>query len=248
MKAAYGFGVWLLILLSSCSPNKESSTGELPADNNISRTYYADGALHKEMVFKDGSKTGTSREYYRSGQVFQEVHYENNLREGVARRYYENGIVNQETPYKGDKMHGIQKKYRRSGKLMAEIPYFEGNLCKGLKEYTVNGELKKRYPEIVVTPIDRILKDGTYTLEFRMSDDSKDGVEFYEGKLTNGQYIGDDAGQIWDTQNGVGRLTYRLQRGIFVMEEISIIAKVKTVQSNYYITETNYHLAAENRY
>jgi hypothetical protein len=244
----YPFSCWFafLLLLFSLVCCKKSS--EAIEDKDVKKTYYPDGKIHKEVPFKNGSKNGVSKEYYNNGQVFQEVNYENNLREGWAKRYFENGTLSQETPYKNDKMHGVQKKYRRSKELMAEIPYHEGNVCVGLKEYTIDGKLKKRYPSIVVTPVDRILIDGSYTLEIRLSDGTKGGVEYYEGTLVNGKYIDPTGSKIWNVKNGVGKLVYRVPRGSFLMEEINIIAKMKTVQANYYITHTTYHLAAENRY
>jgi hypothetical protein len=199
-------------------------------------------------VFKNGAKNGVSKEYYSNGNVFQEVMYENNLREGLAKRYFENGILSQETPYENDMMHGVQKKYRRTGELMAEIPYHEDNACVGLKEYTTDGKLKKRYPSIVITPVDKILLDGSYTLEIRLSDGTKGGVEYFEGSLTGGKYLDPNTSKkIWDVRDGVGKIVYRLPPGGFVMQEITIVAKMKTVQANYYITEKRYHLAVENR-
>lgn len=239
---------WFVFILLCSLVSCKKSSEDLPTDPGVKKVYYPDGKIHKEVTFKNGAKNGVSKEYYNNGQVFQEVNYENNLREGLAKRYFESGIVSQETPYKNDEMHGVQKRYRRSGQLMAEVPYHEGNVCVGLKEYTVDGKLKKRYPSIVVTPVDRIVIDGSYTLEIRLSDGTKGGVEYFEGKFTGGQYIDPGASRIWDVRDGVGRLVYRLPRGGFLMEEINIMAKMKTVQANYYITQTTYHLAAENRY
>lgn len=244
----------IIILCSSCdklTSNESSDIDSLsmavpgdPKDVNIRRTFYPDGKVHKEIVTNNGTKSGISKEYYKNGQVFQEVNYVANLREGIARRYFDTGVLSQETPYKNDKMHGIQKKYRRSGKLMAEIPYFEGHQCVGLKEYTADGVVKVRYPSIVVTPIDN-LKEGTYILEISMSDDSK-GVDYYTGTLVDGKYIREEMNTIFDTKNGVARLYFAIPKNDRRNETINIIARVKTAQSNYYITETSYHLSVKN--
>ncbi len=212
-----------------------------PKDANIRRTYYPDGKIHKEIVTNNGTKSGISKEYYKNGKVFQEVNYVANLREGIARRYFDTGVLSQETPYKNDKMHGVQKKYRRSGKLMAEIPYFEGHQCVGLKEYTTEGVVKVRYPDIVITPINTVLKDNNFILEISMSDDSK-GVDYYTGELVDGKYIKEEMNSIFDTKGGVARIYYTIPRGDSRNETVNIIAKVKTAQSNYYITQKSYHL------
>ncbi|HEY9048594.1 MAG TPA: toxin-antitoxin system YwqK family antitoxin [Ohtaekwangia sp.] len=235
----------LSVALYSCFPQKSSEASDNP-NKDIRRKYYSDGTLHKEMVYKDGKQHGIAKEFFRSGKLFQEVPYENNLREGTARRYYESGKLSQETPYHNDLMHGIQKKYRRSGDLMCEVPYFNGNLCVGLKEYTTDGKLKQKYPSIVITPIDNILLNETYTLQLKMSDGSK-GVEFYVGELSKDGYIGTDTQRVWEVINGVAEINFPMPRGAFLMEEINIIAKVKTAQSNYFITQNKFHLAIENR-
>ncbi|WP_333821240.1 toxin-antitoxin system YwqK family antitoxin [Ohtaekwangia sp.] len=235
----------LSFVLYSCFPQKSSEASD-NSNKDIRRKYYSDGTLHKEMVYKDGKQNGMAKEFFQSGKLFQEVPYQNGLREGIARRYYESGTLSQETPYHNDLMHGIQKKYRRSGDLMCEIPYYKGELCVGLKEYTTDGKLKKRYPSIVITPVDDILLNEMYTLRLKMSDGSK-GVEYYVGKLSEGGYIGNDARRIWEVINGEAEVNYPMPRGTFLMEEVNIIAKVKTSQSNYFITEAKFHLAIENR-
>lgn len=237
-------------LLQSCfpyrSPAPEKKQQESPS-HYVKKTYHTNGALHKEIVYEYGIQQGVSKEYYKSGKIFQEVMYENNMREGVARRYFESGIVSQETPYHHDQMHGVQKRYRRSGDLMAEVPYYDGHLCTGLKEYTIDGKLKQRYPLIEVITIDQIKSNATYTLKLKMSDDSK-GVEYFVGELSNDKYIGREAARVTDVENGIGAIKISLPRGTFVNEEVTIIAKIKTSQSNYYITQSKLHLSIENRY
>lgn len=244
--------VYPIVLFVVLSCDKNSGRSSDPRDStstdsdNVRRTYYEDGKIHKEMPYANGAKNGVAKEYYQNGKVFQEVTYVNNSREGVAKRYYNTGILSQETPYENDLMHGVQKRYRRGGDLMAEIPYDEGHLCIGLREYTTDGKLKFRYPEIVITPIDLILKENQYILEVKMSDDSK-GVEFFVGKLEKGKYIKEEINGV-TTLDGVARIYFSVARGDMRMEEVNIIAKVKTNQSNYYITQKSFHLAVENRF
>jgi antitoxin component YwqK of YwqJK toxin-antitoxin module len=229
------------------SPAPEKKQQESSLSHHVKKTYHQNGALHKEILYEYGLQQGVSKEYYKSGKVFQEVMYENNMREGVARRYFESGVVSQETPYHFDQMHGVQKRYRRSGNLMAEVPYYEGHLCTGLKEYTIDGKLKQRYPIIEVVTVDDIRRNATYTLKLKMSDNSK-GVEYFVGELTGAKYIGSEAARVTAVENGVGEIKISLPRGSFVKEEVTIIARVKTSQSNYYITQSKLNLSIENRY
>ncbi len=241
-----------LFMLQSCfpyrSPDPEKDQPESPDESGhyVKKIYYQNGALHKEIAYEHGVQQGMAKEYYKSGKVFQEVMYQNSMREGVARRYYESGILSQETPYHYNQMHGVQKRYRRSGDLMAEVPYHEGNLCTGLKEYTIDGKLKQRYPVIEVTAIDQIKSKANYIIKLKMSDDSR-GVEYFVGDLSEDKYIGMEAVRVTDVKNGVGEINISLPRGTYVNDTVNIIAKVKTSQSNYYITQSELKVSITNR-
>jgi hypothetical protein len=79
-----------------------------------------------------------------------------------------------------------------------------------------------------------------------MSDGSK-GVEYFVGRLAGNKYIGVEASRVFEVRDGVGEINFPMPRGSFIMEEVNIIARVKTSQSNYYITQNKFHLAIENR-
>jgi hypothetical protein len=114
------------------------------------------------------------------------------------------------------------------------------------KNVTIDCKLKQRYPIIEVTTVDQIKDSATYTIRLRMSDDSK-GVEYFVGDLSEGKYISMEASRVTDVKNGVGEISISLPRGSYVNEKVNIIAKVKTSQSNYYITQSELHVAIENR-
>ena len=66
------------------------------------------------------------------------------------------------------------------------------------------------------------------------------------GKLTKGACLSDDLYHILqDETRRVGRLTYNLPPGGFMMDELNIIAAVETVYGNTYITQRAYNLAIE---
>ena len=68
---------------SACSFFK---SGEA-VDENIQRSYFPDGKLHKEITMKDGVKTGIYKEYFNNGQLFEEVNFINNKREGLDKKF-----------------------------------------------------------------------------------------------------------------------------------------------------------------
>lgn len=244
-----------LIVLPSCEfiakDKAASGKGAGPSledkTNGVVKANYPDGSLRAEIPYVEGLKHGMATEYYKTGKVFQAIEYAKGLKHGWAKRYWENGNLYQETPYDSGKIHGEQKKYREDGKLASVAVYEHDNPCIGLKEYLIDGKQKKDYPKIVITPIDNLWRDNEYILRLSVSDKSKN-VEFFTGKLTNGRCISDQASKVWNTdRNGVGEIIITLPPGGFMMEEINIIAKIKTRQGNYYITQRKYNLAIQNR-
>jgi hypothetical protein len=245
-KPLYAISISLLSFsLVSCTFFKDRSE---ESDESIRREYYPDGKVHKEIVMRNGKETGSFKEYFKSGDLFQEVTFIKNKREGIAKKFYEGGVLYEEIPYKDGMKHGTLKRYRRSGELMSEVPYYDGHLCKGLKEYTIDGKVKVRYPTIQFKEIDNILLNGNFTLEISLSDGTKGNVEYFEGSLTKDGYIASDASPVWEIKNGIGKMKFNIQRGTFIMKEMKIIAKLKTVQGNYYITEGTHNLALERRF
>jgi hypothetical protein len=242
----YWLLLFVLLLFFQCNENNKKKHPQSSKD--LVKAYYKSGKLRAEIPQKDKKKHGQAREFYESGKKFQEIDYKQGVKDGWARRYYENGELFQETPYKVGKIHGIQKKYRENGKLMSEATFFEDEPCAGLKEYLLDGSLKKKYPQIVISPIDQIRDNGLYIVRLTLTQQVKE-VEYYTGSLTNNQYIGPQAKRIWNTDRfGVGEIQYSLLRGTFIMEKVNVIAKIKTTQGNYLISQRTFNVAADNRY
>jgi hypothetical protein len=243
--------LFCLAIISCNQPSKKEDEKQgkdavAPRDGVV-EAHFPDGKLRASIPMKNGKKHGTAIEYFQSGSKYQEIDYQEGIKDGWARTYFENGQLSQETPYENGKIHGLQKKFRVNGKPAAEAMYYQDRPCKGLKEFLVDGSLKKKYPKIVFTPIDRVLAESEYTLRISLSDKVKE-VEYFKGKLGTHGEIASDTEKIWSTdRQGVADLKYMVLPGTFVMEKVTIIAKIKTVQGNYYITEGQFNVAAENR-
>ena len=240
----------ILLALFSCVNFEKQDAAK--TDDSVGHTsdgtvqaHYKDGSVRAEIKYKDGKKEGVAKEYYPTGVLFREIEYKRGKKEGFAKRYYKSGKLYQLTPYVNDTIHGILKKYREDGKLSTEAPYVNGEPCYGLIEYTTQGKVKKNYPTIVVTPKNTLLKDGKYILRISMSDKSRN-VEFFEGSLDS-----DGCPQMKDniyaSSRGVAELEFFLPMGAFMMKEFNFIARVKTIQGNYYVTRKKYNMAIENR-
>ncbi len=245
--------VSVLALCISCSQDvkKKPRAGTKKKDEHvkdgITRLYYSDGKLRAEISMKGGLRNGLATDYYTNGQKHLVINYVNNKNEGLVTKYYDNGRVDEETMYKDGKMHGLKKSYRKDGSLSAEVTYHNGLPCAGLKEYSPDGKLRKDLPKIVVEGIDKMLTENKYILRLRMSDNSTN-VTFYRGKLTGGCLDDNNVREIYRGKTkGVAELDFYIGPGMFVMEEIPLIAKVKTPRGNYYVTQINHNLAIEYR-
>ena len=145
--------------------------------------FHLDGKLAAVMNFKDGKLQGRALKYYEDGKTIRsELNYTNGILDGKQSRYYESGPIYKVEEYVNGKRNGLVKKYRESGELMSEATYKNGFASTILKEYLTDGNLKKKYPKIIVEPIDRIGVTGSYTLNIYMSDNNKK-VQYYLGKL-----------------------------------------------------------------
>ncbi len=239
-------GIYVVLLLfMSCDTKKGTKTKNAKTDN-ISRSYTKDGRLKSEISVKNGLRDGLCKTYYGNGKVSLEMIYQAGKRHGTSRRYYESGILYQETEYKEDKMDGSRKKYTEQGKLMSEENFVNNLPCNSLKEFADDGSMRKGYPVIQISPVDRIKIDGTYVLSLSLSNHGKK-VKYYKGRLSSAGCLTEDAEPLFtNTQTGVGQVRYYLAPGGFQMEELHIIAEVTTLMGNVYLAQRSFNVAIEN--
>ena len=246
LKSVYLFVIFSL-LFSSCEIPNEKSQSLDKKGLRVARQYWKKGGeLKTEITYKGKKKHGPAKSYYRDGKLRQELHYLNNVKHGDVITYYENGNKYQITPYVNGQLEGVRKKYRMDGRLVAEVPYHKGKACRGLKEYLLNDQVKKGYPKIVVKEIDNTIKDNQFIVEISVSDKSKK-VKYYIGKIDESGCIAEDAVRFQSQRPGVLQLKYRLAPGMFLMEELNIIAVIETKLGNPYITQHKYNLSMEHR-
>lgn len=83
--------------------NKNKLIAHIDMTKNISKYYYSNGYLSKELTFKNKKLDGISRFYYENGALQEERHYKNGLRNGNSERYNENGALWATITYINDK-------------------------------------------------------------------------------------------------------------------------------------------------
>jgi hypothetical protein len=242
MRVFFIFNVLIsVIALISCNNDKSSSSREA---GNIQKYYYPDGKLYMEIeVINDSIPHGISKEYFKSGQLFQEIQYSKGQKHGFFKRYYEDGKLSLEVQYDSGRRHGVEKKFRKDGTIAYEAPYHRDHPAIGLKEYYTDGTPVKN-PSIHIEEENQLF-NFRYSLLLSITSDYK--VDFYEGVLSEGKYIGSHCEEVYMISSTKGRLDYNIGPGDFLMKKLNIVAKVKTDLGNYYIAQRAYNLAIENR-
>lgn len=236
---------WLVIVLISCSSPKKKET-ESAVKNGIINVYRDDGRLHKELSYKDGKLHGLSKIYHPNGKLYLETEWANDKRHGLTKQYFQNGILYSETYYDSGQITGTLKKYHKDGKLKAEMRYKNGEECTGLKEYILSGEPRPHYPEIVITPENKILSEGYYYLHVSLSE-RVHKVTYYKGHLKDG-CLHKGLETIYADGKNKGMYAYALSPGQFVMETINIVAKVETIAGNVLVIQKSMNVAVERKF
>ena len=251
LKYFYLLGLTAFLFIS-CEPinNKTDDGPKVVRDKNGRiiegpvKHYYPNNKLKAKMYVKNGKLQGKAYKYYDDGKTLRsELIYEKGKLNGVQKKYYKSGKLYAEMEYKMGVKDGIVKKYRENGKLKSEAVYKNGFAGTGLEEYLVNGKLKTKYPKIMVRKIDHLSVDGSYKIQFYLSDKSKN-VTFYLGKLKEGRFLHEGLKK-QVAVNGVYTVTYYLRPGDFVMKELDIVAKKVTRLNNTYITTKKYKVGIE---
>lgn len=204
------------------------------------RSYYPNGQMKKtEVHYKDGLCDGAARSFYKDGSINVDGMYRLGKRDGVFKWYYEDTkTLYEEIPFKNDDKNGIKKKYHKNGRLAAEAPFKDNKPGMGLKEYSKEGK-PLGFPKIVCKIIDKVQQNKEYIIEFGMSDETKQ-VEFFTGSLDKEGFLNDKLFPI-KTEDGVGRMKYKVSSVNFFTQPVNIIAKVKTQFRNDYITQETFY-------
>jgi hypothetical protein len=208
----------------------------------VQKKYNKTGKVVSEISVKDGLKHGPTRNYYEDGKLHSVVNYEEGKQHGESIWYYENGKPYQVTPYVLGKQNGIQKKYYESGKLMAEIPYRDGEQQPGMKEYTETGNLVTSYPEIVFEKPEKTGSPNRFAMKIHLSNNSKE-VAMHQRIISN---AGDTLMAAVPITDGIGEITFFVEKGGSTDADITIVAKTKTRLRNNYVTDSTYHVRIVN--
>lgn len=228
----------------------------VPVDSNgVIKTYYDDGSLMDEINYKDGirhgemvsyyrngvmrsklnylngQKHGKSYQYYKDGKLNMEIDYENGKRNGFGKWYFTSGELYELTPYVNGEIDGLKKRFYKNGSDKHIIPYKQGMVGTGLKEYNKKGELVTDYPKIVVKTYDKRATEEKFIIELSLDKPAK-GVEFFIGKLEEGEYFNERNTRYVEVVDDKGIITAKLPPHVTMKETLNIIATAKTKRKN----------------
>ena len=100
----------------------------IPTLNGKGKYFYPNGAIMKEVAFKDGVPSGIEKSYYRSGKLFRTCLYKDGVLSGECKEYYESGKLKKQLFYKFGKITQTSKSFYESGELKSKINYKDGLL------------------------------------------------------------------------------------------------------------------------
>lgn len=114
--------LYLLTIIGINMAYSQSKTG-------IYKTFYENGKVKSEEIYKNGVKAGICKYYYENGQLQLEGYYNSyNQADGTFTSYYKSGKVESVCTYKDGQKHGVFKQYFEDGRLKTEIKFENGEL------------------------------------------------------------------------------------------------------------------------
>jgi MORN repeat variant len=230
------FRIAFFTLLAGCAT--ETLDSEKLHVVTIHRT---NGRVYSEVSYKGEKPHGPSRIYHPDGKLFLEIMYRDGLKHGTSRQYYQRtGTLYLEAEYVNGTMEGVAKKYHKDGKLKAEMAFREDYACVGLKEYILNGDPRPHYPEIIVTPENKLLTDNQYVLHVSLSERVQ-SAEFFIGELKNG-CLHDVLQDVSPVGKDKGMITINVVPGESLKATINIIARIETIAGNVLVTQLSHRV------
>jgi len=94
--------------------------------NGKAQSFYPDGSVAEETIWKDGLKEGPSKQYFNSGQVKTTANYFNNKLEGAFTGFFPAGMKEIEGAYRQGAPDGEWKRYDEKGVLISTVKYAGG--------------------------------------------------------------------------------------------------------------------------
>ena len=92
------------------------------------QSFYPDGSVAEETIWKDGLKEGSWMQYFKNGQLKSTAAYIGDKLEGAFMAFYPDGKKEIEGAYRNDAPDGEWKRYDDKGTLVSTIKYTNGQI------------------------------------------------------------------------------------------------------------------------
>ena len=202
-----------------------------------------DGRVYSEVSYKGEKPHGPSKIYHPDGKLFLEIMYQDGVKHGSSKQYYQSGMLYLEATYVNGVMEGVARKYHKDGKLKAEMPFKDDFPCAGLKEYILNGDPRPHYPEIIITPENKLLTNNEYLLHVSLSERVQSAA-FFMGTL-NSDCLHEALQDVTPTGKDSGVVTIHVES---VHGMINIAARIETIAGNVLVTQQLHRLEIDFSY
>ncbi len=108
-------------------------------------TFYENGGAHESAVYLRGMRNGEYRRWFDNSQIEVECTYESGREQGLYKAWHRNGRVHVITQYRFGMMHGLYREYYESGLPARECSYYAGQLVGTYIEWGIDGEKTQEF-------------------------------------------------------------------------------------------------------
>jgi antitoxin component YwqK of YwqJK toxin-antitoxin module len=130
--------------------------------DGLTRYYYLNGQVRKEVSFREGLEEGLAREFDKDGRIITLITYKsgfiterelinrfdyNGKKHGIWKYFYPDGMVRQEGTFKHGLENGYFKEYDEEGNLLSTAKYAEGVKLEDVAELVKLDVRKDYYPD-----------------------------------------------------------------------------------------------------
>jgi antitoxin component YwqK of YwqJK toxin-antitoxin module len=108
-------------------------------------TFYFEGTkkIKRKESYENGKLSGTRYTYFSNGKLATEEIFKFNLLAGPFKTYYEDGTRESEGEYRSNRRHGLFTGYHANGKMREQGEYIADKKHKVWKEFDTQGNLKR---------------------------------------------------------------------------------------------------------
>lgn len=212
--------------------------------NDSSIYYHPNGKISNLQFYKNNQKHGCWKDFNKDGVLIQEINFKNGLFDGVSVKYsYRTNRVLYRVNYKEGTKEGYEEKFYPNGKPQSKVSYYNGWQCQGLQEWNENGTPIKHEMKISVTEKNEVNLNNTLKYIITLSDPNPSDYVYrvYDPKDS---CVSNTA--LLEKQNNVHVLEFYVGKGGFVMENVTIVAKRKTLMGNTFMKLKTFNAAANH--